>query len=93
MEQSMPSLAASNGDDDARDRDGNLLPARAALSFIGFVLVFDCGYSACTWGLYTRSNACYYGADLATLPGRRDGGAHVGDGSNTGCTDSSTLPR
>ena len=27
----MPSLVASNGDDDARDRDGNLLLARAAL--------------------------------------------------------------
>src|SRR5208283_3214625 len=24
-------------------------------------------------GLSTRSNACYYGADLAALPGRRDG--------------------
>jgi len=56
-----------------RDRDGNLLLARAALSFIGFVLVFDCGYSACTWGWSTRNNACYYGADLAALPGRRDG--------------------
>jgi len=69
----MPSLVASNGDDDARDRDGNLLLARAVLFFIGFVLAFDCGYSACTWGLSTRSNACYYGADLAALPGRRSG--------------------
>jgi hypothetical protein len=50
MEQSMPSLVASNGDDDARDRDGNLLLARAELSSIGFVLAFDCSHSACTWG-------------------------------------------
>ncbi len=30
----MPSLVTSNGDDDARDRDGNLLLARAELSSI-----------------------------------------------------------
>jgi hypothetical protein len=37
-----------------------------------------------------RSNACYYGADLAALPGQETDGAHVHGPSNTGCTDSNT---
>jgi len=44
------------------------------------------------YGRSTRSNACYYGADLAALPDDETDGAHVDGRGNTGCTDSITSP-